>query len=221
MARARQGKREGKRRSNARGKSAAAGPRRRIIDAALALAARQGWAEVSLTDIAGRAGVSLTDALAEFPTKAAVVTGYFRDIDSAVLSKGSADGDSPRDRLFDMLMRRFDRMTADKPAVVSILRDTLTDPCALACAGPRLARSMSLMLEAAGLSASGVGGPLRVKGLMLIYANALRVWFADESADLDKTMAALDRALQQAEALIRILRSLPFLKAPNKGSRRA
>lgn len=204
----------GKRQSRARAKTAA--PRQRIIDAALALAARQGWATVSLNDIAERAGISLNDVLAAFPAKAAVVAGYFRDLDAAVLGEGPADGDSVRDRLFDMLMRRFDRMAADKAALLSILRDGAADPCALACAAPRLARSMALMLEAAGVSASGIWGPLRVKGLMLIYANAIRVWASEESADLDKTMAALDRGLQQAETVIRMLRSLRVPKGPGR-----
>ena len=206
--------RKAKQRSRARGKTEAS--RRHIIDAALALAARQGWAAVSLDAIAERAGVSLNDLLAEFRNKAAIVTGYFRDLDAAVLADGPADGDSVRDRLFDVLMRRFDRMAADKPALLSILRDSLADPCALVCALPRLARSMALMLEAAGLPASGLWGPLRVKGLVLIYGNAMRVWVNEESTDLDKTMAALDRGLQQAETIIRFLRALPVPKQAGK-----
>jgi hypothetical protein len=55
------------------------------------------------------------------------------------------------------------------------------------------------MLEAAGLSASGLRGEMRVKGLVAVWLWTLRAWQADESEDLSVTMAALDAALRRAE----------------------
>ena len=57
------------------------------------------------------------------------------------------------------------------------------------------------MLEAAGISASGPFGLLRTKGLLAVWLAALRVWLADDSNDLSRTMAALDRYLRRAERL--------------------
>lgn len=62
---------------------------------------------------------------------------------------------------------------------------------------------MATMLEAAGLSASGCRGMLRVKGLSAIYLSSLKVWLKDESQDMAKTMAALDKKLNQADGLVR------------------
>jgi hypothetical protein len=42
---------------------------------------------------------------------------------------------------------------------------------------------------------------LRVKGLSAVYLHGLRAWFRDDSPDKAKTMAALDRALGQADRL--------------------
>ena len=179
----------------------------RIVDAALALAAERRWRDVALADIAARAGVSLVNLYRHCPSKAAAVAAFLRRIDAAVLAGTHGDdGDtSARDRLFDVIMRRFDALAPYKKAVASILADIPADPiAALAEAGPFL-RSMAWMLEAAGLSAAGLRGALRVKGLALVYVATLRVWLNDDSSDLARTMAALDRNLRRAESLIKLL----------------
>ena len=66
-------------------------------------------------------------------------------------------------------------------------------------ATPSLLGSMGWMLEVSGVSATGLRGRLRVKLLLGIYLSVLRIWLADDSPDLMKTMAALDRRLRQAE----------------------
>ena len=63
------------------------------------------------------------------------------------------------------------------------------------------------MLEAAGISSVGLAGSLRIKGLALVYLNALRVWLEDDSPDMARTMAAVDKGLRRAEQLAR---SLPY-----------
>ena len=55
------------------------------------------------------------------------------------------------------------------------------------------------MLEAAGISAHGVDGGLRVAGLAAVYASVFRTWLADDDAGLSRTMAALDRRLRRGE----------------------
>ena len=55
--------------------------------------------------------------------------------------------------------------------------------------------SMGWMLEAAGVSTVGLPGLARRRILVLVYLSVLVVFAGDESADLAKTMAALDRRL--------------------------
>jgi AcrR family transcriptional regulator len=52
-----------------------------IIDAALALAREEAWQTVSLSDIADKAGISLAQVYAAFPSKAAIVGGFMKRID--------------------------------------------------------------------------------------------------------------------------------------------
>ena len=60
---------------------------------------------------------------------------------------------------------------------------------------------MRWMLEAAGIDAGGPAGALRTKGLMLVWLDVLRVWQSDESEDMARTMAHLDKRLALAERL--------------------
>jgi AcrR family transcriptional regulator len=183
-------------------KTAKADLRRRMIEAALTLAARQGWRGTGLSAIAAEAGLPLHEAYALFRSKAAILDGFLRQVDEAVLAgAGGADDEPARDRLFDTLMRRFDALQPHKPAVRMLLRDGIGDPQTL-LALPGLMRSMTWMLEASGISAAGWRGKLRVQILAALYLSVLRVFLDDDSADLTKTMATLDRRLRRGEALL-------------------
>ena len=177
-----------------------------VMQAALALASERGWRGVSLADIAARAELPLLEVYEAFPSKTAVLLRLIGSTDAAVLSQGpAASADSPRDRLFDVIMRRFDALQSRRAGTVAILRDLPYDPASLLCLSARLARSMAWMLEAAGISSSGCEGWIKVKGLALVYLDALRVWINDESPDMARTMAAVDRGLRRAEQIARCL----------------
>ena len=61
------------------------------------------------------------------------------------------------------------------------------------------------MLESAGISASGIKGALRLQGLIAIHLAGLRAWLRDDSADLVKTMAEIDKRLNQAVKLTEMM----------------
>lgn len=181
----------------------------RLIEAALGLAAETGWQQLSLAAAAKRAGVSLVLAYEAFPDKRALLDGIIGRIDRTVLDDGPASAeDSPRDRLFEILMRHFDALQADRSGMVAILRGLPMDPLAAVAAAPPLVRSAAWMLEAAGLSPHGIVGLLRVKAIALVFLAALRVWLNDGSPDMARTMAMVDRGLREAEGLAR---RCPFL----------
>lgn len=176
--------------------------RARIALAAMDVAAVEGWRSLSLRQIAEAADVGLAELHAEFPAKAAILDAFMTEIDRQVLAGGPADADdAARDRLFEILMRRIDALAPFKGGVAAVLRECI-DPTVGLIGLPCLLRSMAWMLEAAGLSSSGLSGCLRVEGLTAIYVNTVRVWLRDETADLAPTMAALDLGLRRAESVI-------------------
>ena len=181
---------------------------RLIVDNALELAAEKGWAQTSLNDVAAAAGLSLAALHGTYPSKTAIVAAYTTRVDEAVLNDIDPElaDKSSRERLFDVMMKRFDAMNQHKEAVCSILRTSTSDVEALARGPLSLYRSMRWMMEAANIPSSGVRGQLRVKGLALIYLAVLRTWFNDDSEDMSRTMASLDRQLPRAERLLGFLR---------------
>ena len=179
-----------------------------IVDNALELAAIEGWAHTSLNDIAAATGLSLAALHSTYPSKTAIVAAYTTRVDEAVLNHIDPElaDKSSRERLFDVLMNRFDAMNPHKEAVRSILRASTSDVEALARGPLSLYRSMRWMMEAANIPSSGVRGQLRIKGLALIYLTVLRTWFNDDSEDMSRTMASLDRQLSRADRLLGFLR---------------
>ncbi len=178
-----------------------------IVDTALKLAAERGWQELKLVDIASAADLPLATVIGTYRSKSAILSAYGRSIDAAV-AKGSdlGDLDQPvRDRVFDVVMRRFDAMKANRDGLRVIARDLRRDPLSALCAGGSVLCSMATMLEAAGVSANGTAGLVRAKGLSAIYLSVLRVWLEDDTEDLSRTMASLDRNLDKAERAMTFL----------------
>ena len=182
-------------------------PQDRMVDAALALAAERPWHEISVREIAEASGLPLAEAYRCGASKQAILKAFLRRTDAAVLAEGAIDLEegSARDRVFDVLMRRFDALQPHRKALASILLAQTRDPASALASLAALQRSMSWMLEAAGLEADGLRGSLRAKGLSLLYLATLRTWLRDESLDLAKTMAALDGYLRRLDGLLRRL----------------
>ena len=176
-----------------------------VIDAALALATERGWRGLSLAEIAAAAKLPLSKVYPAYSSKAAILRGFTRRIDAAVLATEEPDAGegNARDRLFDVLMRRFDALKPHRQALGNIVCDQARDPVSALCGLARLERSMAAMLEAARLSAGGLRGLLRAKALGWAYLATLRVFLRDDSSDLAATMAALDRNLSRLDCLAR------------------
>ncbi len=173
----------------------------RILDAALADAAAVGWRDVSLETVAEVAGLSLGEVVLLVPNKVCLLRGLLDRIDARTLLpiKTLDPEETPRDRLFEILMRRFDAMNESRDAYKAVITGVARDPVAAVASAGRLERSFIAMLAGAGISTSGLNGVLYVQGLKATAAYTLRAWMSDDTSDLAKTMAALDRALNRAE----------------------
>jgi hypothetical protein len=173
---------------------------RQLIAAAFQLAAESGWGSVTVAAAARAAELPLEEARGRFIGRDAILMRFGRFADQAALAGVTEDG-SPRDRLFDMLMRRFDALQTQRDGVRALMRALPGDPALALLMGLSTQGSMAWLLGAAGLKATGLGGVLRSKGLTAVWIYALRAWEKDDTADLSITMAALDRALSRAERI--------------------
>jgi AcrR family transcriptional regulator len=173
----------------------------RIIDAALARVAQDGWRRLSLAAVAAEAGLPILRVYRNFRSKQAILCGFLRRVDETVLAEPppAEEEERPRDRLFDLLMRRFDAVRPYKRALEVLGRELPRDPAAALCVAASLLRSMRWMLEAADITTGGIRGALAIKLTGAAYLAAMRVWQHDDAPDLGQTMAALDARLRRIE----------------------
>jgi AcrR family transcriptional regulator len=172
------------------------------LDAFLSLIAGKGFVGVTLGDIAEAAGLGVAELYGLYPDKVALSAAFMARIDAEVLAGAPRQRDpeeTARDRLFDAMMRRYDALRPYREALRAIRRAGTRDPLLALAIGPALRRSMAAMLEAASLASDGLPGALRQNGLLAIHYAVSRVFDRDDTADLSKTMAALDSRLKMAE----------------------
>jgi len=175
--------------------------REKIIAAFMALLAEKRFEQIGFGDVAARAGLTLAACRAEFGATLPILAAHMKELDRKVLAGVSADmtEEPPRERLFDVLMRRVEIMAPYREAVRSLMKSAQCNPgLALALNGLAV-RSQTWMLTAADVNAAGPRGLIRAQGLAMLFAAVLRTWVDDEDEGLARTMAALDRALARGQ----------------------
>jgi len=174
-----------------------------VAAAAMQLAAQRGWRSLSLGDIATEAGVSLAELSRCYASRPEILDGFERMIDRRMLA-GAAAGDiddKARDRLFDIIMERFDALLPYRDGVRRVTRELPFDPPTGLVLALALPRSVSWMFAGARIAVNGPWMPVKLATLGAVYLSVFRVWLNDENQDLSKTMAALDRGLDRTKSL--------------------
>ena len=174
-----------------------------LVSGAFTLAGRQGWRAVSVVSAGREAGLALDRARTRFAGIHQVLMKFGEQADAAALADALETG-PVRERVFDVLMRRFDALQTHRAGVQALLRHLPADPALALMLTTATSASMAWMAEASGLPSGGLRGALTVQGLVGVWLYTLRAWQADTSADLSGTMAALDRALSRAERVLHL-----------------
>jgi len=192
------------------GAATPASDRDKIIAAFLGLLGEKRFEQIGLIEIAERAGVSLVQLRGEFRAPIAILAAFVKDIDRAVLAQDFSDmaEEPPRERLFDVLMRRLEALGTQREAVRSLVRSAARNPVLALALNGLAVRSQQWMLAAAGIGASGPRGMARAQGLAVLFGSVLRTWVRDDDPGLARTMAALDRALGRGHRLAGLLDEL-------------
>jgi AcrR family transcriptional regulator len=175
--------------------------RDRVVDAFMALLAEKPIEQIGYAEIAERANVTLSELRNLFASKIAILAAHMKEIDRAVLAGGDADmaEEPPRERLFDVQMRRLEALAPHKDAVRTLAHSAMRNPGLAIALNGLAVRSQQWMLTAADINASGPKGMMRAQGLALLFASVLRTWVNDDDSGLARTMAALDRALARGQ----------------------
>jgi AcrR family transcriptional regulator len=191
--------------------------RGKIVDALMKLASERRFEEISIRDICGEAGVSLAEFRDSFPSKGAVLAGFSRRIDRAILSEGHEDlaDESARERLFDILMKRLEAMAPYREGLRETSAYLRRDLGAALAMNQVVLNSLRFMMEAAGIDVQdGPAGAIKLQGLALAWARIVGVWLDDDDPGLSRTMAELDRELTRGERAIAGVDRLNDFAAP-------
>ncbi|SFO46774.1 transcriptional regulator, TetR family [Cohaesibacter marisflavi] len=200
--------------------------RQRLFEEFSQVVMTRGWRSVSCAEIATKADIDIKLAFLEYRDRYAYVSDLVRRIDQAMLESYDPDmGDEPaRERLFDVIMARFDAMQGHRDLILELNKAARRDPML----GLHLLALSRLtgewFLDISHISPAGLSGMARSKGALLAYARAFSVWIGDDSADLAKTMATLDKFLKKGEKALhraeKIACALPRMGKRCRKSRR-
>ena len=168
--------------------------------------------------------MSLADFRDAFPSKGAVLAGLSRRIDRAVLAQDSSElaDESPRERLFDILMRRLEVMAPYREGLREATAWIRRNPVAALAMNQVVLGSMRFMLEAAGIEIEGgAAGAIKLQGLAFAWARIIAAWLDDDDPGLSRTMADLDRELTRGERAAAGVDRLNDLASPLRAFARA
>jgi AcrR family transcriptional regulator len=181
--------------------SETAGPE--LLAAAFTLIGDEGWRGFSFATLARRTGVSRVEIYRRFKSRGALLRELTERIDEAMLAVDEAEiaGLPPRDRVFELLMRRLEALVPYRAGLARLAADARRDPCVVLLTACRLDRSLMWVQDVAGLRRHGLRARLARRALGVAYLRTLRVWFKDEAADLGRTMAELDKQLRRVQII--------------------
>ena len=171
-----------------------------MLDAWLEVIARDGWADARLGTVAELTGVDAATVVETLPDRWSALRQYGERLDRAALAEaGTEAAMTTRDRLFAMLMERFDAAQRQRAAAQVLAAAARRDPGLAAFMLVTLGLSIARIADAAGVQTTGWLGPARVQALTLLSLQVSRTWLEDDSADLSATMKMLDSRLARAE----------------------
>ncbi len=175
-----------------------------LVTALLEVIAAHGWRGVTPGRLSAASGIPAAELVARFPSRLGLLR-TFGDHVMAQVEAGTVPGQggTPRDRIFDVLMRGIDALQPHRAGMKRLMAGMYADPVLSGAMAPVFQRCMARMLDAAEIDSGGPLGALRAAGLVAVWIRTVNAWSKDESVDLGTTMAALDRALDRAEQAAR------------------
>ncbi|MFN3609706.1 MAG: hypothetical protein ACK4Y9_11630 [Hyphomonas sp.] len=167
--------------------------------AALELAAEKPWTEITLAAIAAKAGLPLQDfhGMSGREDIVEALDGYF---DRAMSAEGVPEDSSARERMFDVIMKRFEAMEPYRAGLRELMKFRETSLTHVVRLPAHRHATAAWALASAGVD-DDTGAPASLKRIAIAFviAETERAWRREKSADFALTMAALDKGLRRAE----------------------
>ena len=173
-----------------------------ILDKIFSNIARDGWTKFSLLQFSKNQKISIQDLKSLFRNKDHVLERFSKMIDHKVESNIDIEemkSTSNKDSLFELIMLRLEAMQTYKVALRNILSSAKEQPIILKKLSKNIINSLDFYLELSSYYDDTPVDFLKKNAIFFIYSLTFRVWLNDESDDLSKTMAELDKFLSMAD----------------------
>ncbi len=161
-----------------------------------------GWDKFSIEKLSTKENIPVRDLKVFFKCKYSIVDKFSRMIDKNIESKLRLEDfkdSSKKDILFELIMMRFDEMEEFKGSLSKILDVSKQKPLLASIITKNVMNTMDFFLELSNSYSNYAFDVLKKNFLFLIYSITFKTWLSDNTEDLSKTMAELDKLLSTAE----------------------
>ena len=117
---------------------------------------------------------------------------------------------SVKDNIFELIMIRFEMLSPYKKSLDILLKQLKYEPKTLKKLTKKIFNSLDLFLEISNAKNNYVFDFLKLNIMFIIYGYTFKIWLEDDSKDMGKTMAEVDKWLSEAEGYAKNL--VPFCK---------
>lgn len=173
-----------------------------FLKTAMDMAEQQGWGHFEANDVADMADMDPQSLPPELRTKQDILNLFENHITQEVklAAFDLFEGDETiREKLFELLMERFVLMDPYKGGLKAVFKGLPKTPSVLVKSARPFRDMAKEFLNIAGADLHCPMREFKIAGFSLIYLKTVRVWLGDDSQDLGKTMAELDKNLNFAE----------------------
>ena len=174
----------------------------KLIILGFKLIEKKGWSYFSLKSLAKENKSDLESIKIFFKNKSQFLEAFSEMIDNKVLAnidKEEFNKNSIKDNLFELIMLRFENLNQYKTGLKILLSDLKKSPVELKKIMKKVLDSMDLFLEIASVKNNYLMDFIKVNIIFIIYSYVFNVWLDDQSSEMSKTMAELDKWLSKAE----------------------
>ena len=180
-----------------------------VVETALALVEVRGWDHVTLEDIATEGGHSEKAVKALFDDIWDILIYVLQDIaDKTKAEVAEYLTDDWRENAMEILMTRFDLAQDHRAAFKRLPRDLAKHPRTVRRLARRFYDTMRDMMLLAGFPAEDIN-PATNSAFGLMYISVVDTWSKDDTPDMSRTMAAIDKRLGYFERVAGYLARLP------------
>lgn len=146
---------------------------------------------------------------AQFLDKYVFLNTYLHVLNTIALTKVTLEENvSPKEKLFELLMRRFDLMSSHKLALKRIPEEAWLDPKIYWTLAPLGCETSAKIIDLAGVEVPPLLGFISTQIFALFLLYITQIWLQDDTPDFEKTMAYLDRGLEWLRELKGVTGSL-------------